>query len=172
MEDTVVATSRALAPLRGGRASTDLVNHLRVSAYGSKMPLEQVAGVSVTGPRTLVIAPYDDATAGEMRTAIEAANLGATPVLDGSVIRINLPKPSGERRLELKKLAKAEAEKGRISLRNTRRDAINSARRAAKSGEIPEGKRNRQEKEISALCDEYIQRIDEVLTNVLRDLDN
>ena len=171
MEVTVTATTRALAPLRGGRASTDLVNHIRVMVYGSKMPIEQVASVSVVGPRSLVVAPYDDSTTGEMRTAIEAANLGATPSVDAGVIRINLPATSGERRIELKKLAKAEAERGRVALRNTRRDGINSARRAAKAGDIAEGKRNRQEKEISALCDEFIRKIDDVLTNVLRDLD-
>lgn len=171
MEQACANTARALAPLRGGRASTDLVAHLRVNAYGgSAMPLEQLASITVTGPRSLAVAPWDMTTTSAIRTAIEAANIGTTPQVDGDVIRLSFPAPSAERREELAKLAKAEAERGRVTVRNIRRDAINSARRAAKAGSLTEGRKNRTEKDLSAMCDEHIARIDNHLASVLRDI--
>jgi ribosome recycling factor len=162
MTKSIDALKHELTSLRTGRASTGLVDNLKVNYYGSDMPLNQVATVTVSDARSITITPWEKAMVGPVEKAILASNLGFTPNTLGQIIRINLPPLTEERRKELIKHVHAEAENAKISVRNIRRDAISSVKDLLKEKSISEDDARRNEDEIQKLTDKAVKDIDDV----------
>jgi ribosome recycling factor len=155
MHKSVEALRHDLTKVRTGRASTAIVEHLKVSYYGSDMPLSQVASIAVTDARTLTITPWEK--------AILASDLGLTPNTAGTVIRINLPALTEERRRELSKHVHAEGENAKVAIRNIRRDANQAVKDLLKDKKITEDEERRSEDDIQKLTDSAIKDVDEVV---------
>jgi ribosome recycling factor len=167
MDEAVEAARRRLAPLRAGRATPELLDNIRVAAYGNETPLPQLAQVAVQPPRGLVVTPYDPSLVGAVDKAINDSDLGARGSSDGMRIRIEMPQPTAENRQQLARRAKEEAEAGRVSIRMIRRDAVNLLKRQRASDEISDAKLNGRSKDIQALTDEHVAAIDEFLSITL-----
>ena len=163
MAKCVDAFRHELTKLRTGRASTALVDHLKVNYYGSDMPLTQVASVAVTDARSLTITPWEKALVGPVEKAILASDLGLTANTAGQVIRINLPPLTEERRKELSKHVHHEGENAKVAVRNVRRDAIQHVKEMLKDKTITEDETRKSEDEIQKLTDRSIKDIDEVV---------
>jgi ribosome recycling factor len=170
MAKSVEAFRHDLTKLRTGRASTALVDHLKVSYYGSDMPLTQVASVAVTDARTLTITPWEKGMVGPVEKAILASDLGLTPNTAGTVIRINLPPLTEERRKELSKHVHHEGENAKIAIRNVRRDAIQHVKEMLKEKTVTEDDARRSEDEIQKLTDKAIKDVDEVVKEKEKEL--
>lgn len=151
------------AAIRTGRASAALLNRVSVNYYGQPTPLNQIASIAVPEPSLLVVSPYDKSIIGEVEKAILASDLGLTPVSDGNVIRLPVPKLTEERRKELTRLVRARAEEGRVAIRNIRRDAIENLRSFEKEGEITKDDLHRGQEEIQKLTDRFVAETDEML---------
>lgn len=162
MTKSIDALKHELTSLRTGRASTGLVDNLKVNYYGSDMPLNQVATVTVSDARSITITPWEKAMVGPVEKAILASNLGFTPNTLGQIIRINLPPLTEERRKDLIKHVFAEAENAKISVRNIRRDAISGVKDLLKEKSISEDDARRNEEEIQKLTDKAVKDIDDV----------
>ena len=160
---SVEALRHALVKIRTGRASTGLVDSIRVSAYGSDVPLSQVAAVSVSDSRSLVIQPWDKGMVGVVEKAILASDLGLTPNTAGTTIRLNLPALTEERRRDLTKVVHSEGEDAKVAIRNVRRDAIQQAKELLKDKSLSEDELRRGEDEIQKLTDKAIKDVDEVV---------
>ena len=163
MAKSVEAFRHDLTKLRTGRATTALVDHLKVNYYGSDMPLTQVATVSTTDARTLQITPWEKAMVGPVEKAILASDLGLTPNTAGTVIRINLPPLTEERRRELSKHVHAGGEDAKVAIRNIRRDANHQVKELLKDKKITEDEERRSEDEIQKLTDKAIKDVDDVV---------
>ncbi len=163
MQKSVEALRHDLTKVRTGRASTALVDHLKVNYYGSDMPLTQVASVTVADARSLVITPWEKQMVGPVEKAILASDLGLNPTTAGTVIRINLPALTEERRRELSKLVHNEGENAKIAIRNIRRDAIQQVKDLLKEKLISEDDERRGGDEIQKLTDKGIKDVDEVV---------
>lgn len=163
MESILGGVRKDFSKIRTGKASTDLLNDCRVNYYGSEVPMNQVATLSVPEPRSIVVTPWDKGALQDIEKAIQQSDLGLNPVNDGKVIRVNLPALSEERRKELVKVAKQAAEEGRIHIRNVRREANEHLKRLQKEGGISEDELKRAEDETQKLTNEYIQKVDESL---------
>jgi ribosome recycling factor len=163
MAKSVEAFRHELTKLRTGRASTALVDHLKVNYYGSDMPLTQVASVAIADARSLTITPWEKAMVGPVEKAILASDLGLTPNTAGQVIRINLPPLTEERRKELSKHVHHEGENAKVAVRNVRRDAIQHVKEQLKEKAVTEDEAHRSEDEIQKLTDRSIKDIDEVV---------
>lgn len=163
MEKAVEATRREFSTVRTGKASPALLEMVRVDAYGSKMPLNQVGTVSAPEPRMLVIQPWDKSLLGEIEKAIMTSGLGLNPSNDGNVIRVPIPPLTEERRKDMVRLLHKQAEDGRIGVRHARQEANKEIKRRQQEHEIGEDEARRQMDEIQKLTDEYIGRIDKLL---------
>lgn len=163
MQKSVEALRHDLTKIRTGRASTALVDHLKVNYYGTDMPLTQVASVTVSDARSLTITPWEKQMVGPVEKAILASDLGLTPNTAGTVIRINLPALTEERRRELSKVVHAEGEDAKVAVRNIRRDANQSVKDLLKNKDITEDDERRSEDEIQKLTDSAIKDLDEVV---------
>ena len=163
MAKSVDALRHTLVKVRTGRASTALVEHLKVSYYGSDMPLSQVASVAVSDARSLTITPWEKQMVGAVEKAILASDLGLTPNTAGTTIRINLPALTEERRRELSKLVHSEGESTKVAVRNIRRDANQQAKDLLKEKAISEDDERRFETEIQKITDDAIKDVDEVV---------
>ncbi|NWG76609.1 MAG: ribosome recycling factor [Rubrivivax sp.] len=163
MQKAVEAMEHELAMLRTGRASTSLVDHVVVPAYGSDQPLKQLATISTPDARTIVIQPWDRSLLPVIDKAILAANLGLTPNNDGRVLRIMIPMLTEERRRELVKVAHKTAEDGRVAIRNVRRHVNEEIKAAEKKHEISEDDRDKALEEIQKHTDKFIKKVDELL---------
>lgn len=163
MQKSLAALKDSFAGLRTGRASAALFDKIRVEAYGDKIPLSQTANVSAPEARLIVIQPWDKALLGEIEKAIRSSELSLNPSNDGKVIRISIPPLTGERRKELSKQAKAEAEKARVAMRNIRRDANDALKKALKDGGLTEDAEKKAADELQKLTDKYIADIGKVL---------
>jgi ribosome recycling factor len=163
MHKSVEALRHDLTKVRTGRASTAIVEHLKVSYYGSDMPLSQVASIAVTDARTLTITPWEKPMVAAVEKAILASDLGLTPNTAGTVIRINLPALTEERRRELSKHVHAEGENAKVAIRNIRRDANQSVKDLLKDKKITEDEERRSEDDIQKLTDSAIKDVDEVV---------
>jgi ribosome recycling factor len=152
-----------LTKLRTGRASTALVDHLKVNYYGTDTPLTQVASVAVTDARTLTITPWEKGMVGPVEKAILVSDLGLTPNTAGTVIRINLPALTEERRRELGKHVSHEGENAKVAVRNVRRDAMHQVKELLKEKKITEDEEERAEDEIQKITDKAIKDIDDVV---------
>lgn len=163
MAKSVEAFRHDLTKLRTGRATTALVDHLKVNYYGSDMPLAQVATVAVADARSLTITPWEKGMVAAVEKAILASDLGLTPNTAGTVIRINLPPLTEERRKELSKHVHAEGENAKVAIRNVRRDAIQQVKELLKEKLVTEDDVRRSEDEIQKLTDKAVKDVDEVV---------
>src|SRR5213594_4911148 len=160
MDKAVEAVKRECATVRTGKATTSLLDLVRVEAYGNEMPLNQVASVAAPEPKLLTIQPRDKSLVKAVEKAILASDLGLTPSNDGQIIRIPLPPLTEERRKELVKVVHRFAEEGRVGVRRARTEAIN---RIKKTEHVPEDDKKHGEKDAQKLHDEHLKAIDEVL---------
>jgi ribosome recycling factor len=163
MGKSIDSLRHELTKLRTGRAHTSLLDHVTVSYYGNDTPLNQVANVGVADARTLVISPWEKGMVQAIEKAIMAANLGLTPNTAGTVIRIPLPPLTEERRRDMTKVVRHEAEGARVAIRNIRRDANNDLKDMLKEKLISEDQERRAQDDIQKLTDKYIAEVDKVL---------
>lgn len=160
MHKCVEATRNEFASIRTGRASPALLDRIVVEAYGQAVPLKQVAGVSTPDSRTLLITAWDKGVVPSIRKAVEKSDLGLTPNVDGSAIRLAIPPLNEERRRELAKVVKKKAEDGRIAVRNVRHRAHDELKGQLKSHEITEDDNKRMQDSLQKLTDKYVKEID------------
>lgn len=163
MTKSVEAFRHDLTKIRTGRASTALVDHLKVNYHGSEMPLGQVASVQVSDARTLTITPWEKQIVGAVEKAILASDLGLTPNTAGTVIRINLPALTEERRKELTKVVHAQSEDAKVAIRNIRRDANESLKKLVKDKACSEDDERRASEEIQKLTDKFVIDVDKLV---------
>ena len=163
MQYSVDALRFELTKRRTGRATPALVDHLKVNYYGSDMPLTQVASVAIADARSITITPWEKAMVGPIEKAIHASDLGLTPNTAGTVIRINLPPLTEERRKELSKHVAGEGENTKVAIRNIRRDAIQQVKELLKAKTISEDEERRAETEIQTLTDRFVKDVDGVV---------
>lgn len=163
MQKSVDAVRDELTRLRTGRASTALLDHLKVDYYGNPTPINQVATVSVADARTLAVNPWEKTMVPVVEKAILESDLGLNPVSAGDIIRIPLPPLTEERRKEMTKLVRAEGEAGKVALRNIRRDANNHLKELLKTKELAEDEEKRALEEIQKMTDEYSGKVDQVI---------
>jgi len=163
MSKSLDALRQELTKLRTGRASTALLDHLKVEYYGSEVPLNQAASVAVADARTLTVSTWEKKMVPVIERAILESDLGLNPVTAGEVIRIPLPPLTEERRRDLGKLVKSEGENAKVAVRNIRRDAVNHLRDLLKEKEISEDDEKRQLDHIQKLTDRFVKEIDEVV---------
>jgi ribosome recycling factor len=163
MKKTVTSLKDGFASLRTGRASASLFDKIRVDCYGDKSPLNQIANISIPEARLIVIQPWDKGLIGEIEKAVRSSELSLNPSNDGKVIRIAIPPLTEERRKELAKHAKNQAEQSRVAVRNIRRDGNDELKKALKDKELTEDEENRTSEELQKLTDSYIKQIDQIL---------
>ena len=163
MAKSIDALRHTLVKVRTGRASTALVEHLKVNYYGSDVPLSQVATVTISDSRSLTITPWEKQIVGAVEKAILASDLGLTPNTAGTTIRLNLPALTEERRTELSKVVHGEGEDTKVAIRNIRRDANQQIKDLLKDKQITEDDERRAEEEIQKLTDKSIKDVDDVV---------
>ena len=163
MAKSVSALKHELTKIRTGRAHTSLLDHITVDYYGAQSPLNQVANVGVEDSRTLVVTPWDKGMVPVIEKAIMTSDLGLNPATAGTVIRVPLPPLTEERRKDMIRVVRNEAEGGRIAIRNVRRDAIGDIKDLKKEKLIGEDEERRAEDEIQGITDKYVAEIDAVL---------
>ena len=162
MDVAVEHVRTELAGVRTGRASVGILDSVQVEAYGSMLPLNQVATLSIPEPTLIVASPFDPTQMGAIERAIRAANLGLNPGNDGKIIRIPVPSLTDERRKELSKLVHRLAEEGRNSVRQIRRDANDALKKLLKNHEIGEDDEHRALDEVQKITDGHVQKIDDL----------
>ncbi|TFG48942.1 MAG: ribosome recycling factor [Anaerolineales bacterium] len=170
MDKAMAALTQELNAIRTGRANPSLVELLPIEYYGTLTPLQELAGISVPESRSLLIRPYDKSSLKNIEKAILKSELGLTPNNDGENIRLVLPTPTEERRLELVKVVGLKAEEARISIRNIRRDSIRDLRDFEEEKMITEDDQHRGEEQVQKITDEYIEKIDEVCERKEREI--
>ena len=159
-----------LQKIRTGRAHTGLIDHLRVDYYGSEVPINQVASVSLSDARTIAIQPFEKKMIPVVEKAIRDSDLGVNPATSGDVVRVPMPALTEERRKELAKIVKHEGENAKVAVRNIRRDAMTHVKQLLKDSEIGEDEDKRAEKEIQQLTDKAVADIDKAVSEKEKDL--
>lgn len=165
MEGAITAFKGDLGGLRTGRASASLLDPIMIDAYGSSMPINQVANVTVPEPRMLAVNVWDKSMVGSVEKAIRESNLGLNPMTDGTTVRVPLPELNEERRKELVKVAHQYAENARIAVRHVRRDGMDSLKKLEKDGEIGQDEARSESEAVQKTTDDFIARIDELLAD-------
>jgi len=165
MKKSVEAIREDMAKIRTGRASTALLDHLKVDYYGNPTPMNQVATVSVSDARTLAVTPWDKSIIPLVEKSIMESDLGLNPVTAGEVIRIPLPPLTEERRVEMTKLVRGEGENGKVAIRNIRRDANHHLKELLKNKEVAEDEEKKALEDIQRLTDQYVEQIDSVVAD-------
>jgi len=163
MDGALEALRKEFAGLRTGRASAGMLEPVTVDAYGSAVPLNQVANINVPEPRLITVNVWDRGMVKAVDKAIREAGLGLNPQTEGQTIRVPIPDLNEERRRELTKVAAKYAEATRVSVRNVRRDGIETLRKQQKGGEISQDEEKKLERDIQSLTDDHIKRVDETL---------
>ena len=163
MHKSVEAFKAELSKIRTGRAHPSLLDHIRVDYYGSEVPLTQAASVAVEDSRTLTVSPWEKSMVSVIEKAIMTSDLGLNPNTAGTVIRIPMPALTEERRRDLVRVVRAEAEGARVAIRNIRRDANNDFKELLKEKEISEDDERRAQDEIQKLTDRFVQEADKLL---------
>ncbi|MBD0416302.1 ribosome recycling factor [Oryzicola mucosus] len=163
MDGAINAFKTDLASLRTGRASSNLLDAVTVQAYGSAMPINQVANVSVPEPRMISVSVWDKSMVSAVDRAIRESNLGFNPIVDGTTLRIPLPELNEQRRKELVKIAHTYAENARVAVRHVRRDGMDALKKAEKDGDISQDDQRVQSDRVQKLTDETITAIDGLL---------
>ena len=163
MQKTVEATQRAFNTIRTGRANATLLDRVMVDYYGSPTSLKSLANITIPDSSTITVQPYDRSSLNLIEKAISLSDVGLTPNNDGSIIRLNIPQLTSDRRKEFAKLAGKYAEEGRVALRNIRRDALDTIRKQEKNSEISEDEGRDQQDKLQKLTNKYTTKIDELL---------
>lgn len=170
MEATFDSLKQDFAGLRTGRASTSMLDPVVVEAYGSRMPLNQVASVSAPESRLLTVTVWDVNNTKVVEKAIANAGLGLNPQPEGNIIRVPIPELNEERRKELTKIAGHYSEQARVAIRNIRRDGMDALKQQEKNKQISEDDQHRLSEEVQKLTDEFIKKIDEMLEHKEKDI--
>lgn len=165
MGKSIAAYRDDLAKVRTGRAHTSLLDHVTVAYYGSEVPLAQAANIAVADSRTLTVTPWDKSLVPTVEKAIMSADMGLNPVTAGNVIRVPLPPLTEERRRELVRVVRNEAEKTRVAIRNIRRDALGDLKTLLKEKEISEDDERRAQDDVQKLTDRFIADADAILAD-------
>lgn len=163
MSKSVASLKQELMKLRTGRAHTSLLDHISVEYYGSQVPLKQVSNIGVEDSRTLTVTPWEKDMVGVIEKAIMNSDLGLNPASAGTVIRVPLPALTEERRKDMIRIVRHEAEGGRVAVRNIRRDALSDIKDLLKDKKIGEDEEHRAHDEIQAITDKHVAQIDAVL---------
>ncbi|MBE3597999.1 MAG: ribosome recycling factor [Limnochordaceae bacterium] len=163
MKAVVQATRRELAAIRTGRASPALLERVVVDYHGAPVPLNQLASITAPEPRTLVVQPWDRSILKEVERAILKSDLGVTPTNDGNVVRLVLPQLTEERRRELVRLARKQAEEKRVTIRNVRRDVNEELKKWEKAKLVSEDDVHRAQQQVQQLTDRHIEEVDRIL---------
>ena len=161
---------RNLGQIRAGRANASLLDRVQVTYYGVPTPLNQMASITIPEARVLMITPFDKSMVQEVEKALLASDLGITPTSDGNVIRLVIPQLTEERRIELAKEVKKEAEQAKVAIRNIRRDAIDEYKKQQKDSEITEDDLRSAEKDIQDLTDKSIKELDKIASDKEKEL--
>lgn len=170
MQKSIIALKSELATIRTGRANAALLDHVRVSYYGSEVPMSQVGNISVPEPRMLVIAPWEKSILGDITKAILKSDLGLTPSSDGEVVRIVLPELTEERRKELVKQVKAAGEMAKVAVRNIRRDANEDIKKQLKDDNLSEDDSKLEHDHIQKITDKFVAEIDQIIEHKESDI--
>lgn len=165
MKKAVEVVRQEFIKIRTGKATTTLLDGVKIDYFGTLMPLNQVGTVGTPDIRMITVTPWDKAMIGPIEKAILAANIGLNPANDGTVIRLPVPPLNEERRKELVKLIKKFAEDGKVALRNVRRDAIDHLKKSEKEEHFSEDERKRGEEDVQKLIDKYIKEIESLVTH-------
>jgi ribosome recycling factor len=163
MQKSIETLKTDLTKVRTGRANPGLLDHIKISVYGADTPLNQVANISVENARTLVVSPWDKSNVPAIEKAIISADLGLNPTTAGSVIRVPMPPLNEERRKELVKVVRDEAEGARVAIRNIRRDANQTCKDLLKAKTISEDEERRGQTDVQKLTDKFIAEVDAML---------
>jgi ribosome recycling factor len=160
MQKSLDATRRELGTIRTGRANPSLLDRVEVEYFGSRLPLNQVANISVPEPRMIVISPWDKKALPAIERAIMKSDLNLTPNNDGTLVRLIIPQLTEERRREMAKVVGRKIEEGKVSVRNIRREAIEDLRSLKKEGEIAEDEEKRTEEQVQKITDKFVYELD------------
>ncbi len=170
MSKSVAALKQEMTKIRTGRANTSLLEHINVEYYGSQVPLNQVSNIGIEDPRTLTVTPWEKDMVPVIEKAIMNSDLGLNPASAGTVIRVPLPALTEERRKDMIRVVRNEAEGGRIAIRNIRRDAISAIKDMLKEKMIGKDDEHRAEDEIQVITDKYVGEIDKILDEKEKEL--
>ena len=170
MAKCVVALKNELKKLRTGRASTSLLDQVRVDYYGSEVPLQQVANVAVEDSRTLTVVPWEKQMVPAIEKAIMKSDLGLNPATAGTVIRVPLPALTEERRRDLSKVVRHEGENAKVAIRNVRRDVMHELKEMLKEKLVSEDVDRKAQEEVQKLTDKYVAEVDQVLAEKEKEL--
>lgn len=162
MNKTIDNLEAEFSSIRAGRANPHILDKIRVNYYGTETPLQQVGNISVPEPKVILISPWDPKTIKDIERAIQASDIGINPTNDGKNIRLVFPDLTEERRRDLSKDVKKKSEEAKVAIRNVRRDAVDEAKKIAKSGEISEDSGKDLEDEAQKLTDKFIKKIDQL----------
>ena len=163
MAKSVAALQQELTKIRTGRANTSLLDHITVDYYGSQVPLSQVSNIGIEDSRTLIITPWEKDMIQTIEKAIMSSDIGLNPLTAGTVIRVPLPALTEERRKDMIRIVRNEAEGGRIAIRNIRRDAINDVKELLKEKIIGKDDLHRAEGQVQEITDNYVGKVDNIL---------
>ncbi len=170
MQKSLEALKHDLAKVRTGRAHTGLLDHVQVEYYGSLMPINQVANITLIDARTIGVQPYEKGMGAKIEKAIRESDLGLNPASQGDLLRVPMPMLTEERRKDLTKVVRHEGETAKVAIRNLRRDAITHLKEALKKHEIPEDDERRAQDDIQKLTDRYVAEVDRLLAEKEKDL--
>jgi ribosome recycling factor len=163
MQKSLDSFKSDLAKVRTGRAHTGLLDHIVIDYYGSMVPINQIAGVNLGDAKTINVQPYEKSMAGKIEKAIRDSDLGLNPATSGDLIRVPMPTLTEERRRDLIKVVRTEAESAKVAMRNIRRDANDSLKKLIKEKEISEDDERRSQDEVQKITDKFIAEIDKLL---------
>ncbi|WP_353931283.1 ribosome recycling factor [Okeanomitos corallinicola TIOX110] len=170
MQNTVEATQRAFNTIRTGRANSSLLDKVQVEYYGTPTPLKSLANISTPDATTILIQPYDKGSLNIVEKALSMSDVGLTPSNDGSVIRLNIPPLTSDRRKEFVKLAAKYAEEGRVGIRNIRRDALDTIRKQEKAAEVSEDESRDLQDKLQKLTNKFTAKVDDLLAEKEKDI--
>jgi ribosome recycling factor len=170
MQKAVESTQRSFNTIRTGRANASILDRVQVEYYGVPTPLKTLANISTPDASTITVQPFDRSSLSLIERSISLSDVGLTPNNDGSIIRLNIPPLTSDRRKEFVKIAAKYAEEGKVSVRNIRRDAVDSIRKQEKSSEIAEDEARDQQDKVQKLTDKYVAKIDEILASKEKDI--
>lgn len=170
MKKAEESLQRELGQIRAGRANASLLDRIQVEYYGALTPVNQLASINIPEARVLMITPFDKNSLGDIDKAIQASDIGISPTNDGNVIRLVIPQLTEERRKELAKEVKKEAENSKVAVRNIRRDAIDELKKQQKNGDITEDQLRGLEKDVQKLTDDSIKNIDKITADKEQEL--
>ena len=172
MDKSLTAFKKDLTSIRTGRANPAMLDLVTIEAYGKKMPINQLATITIPEPRSISIQVWDKSNVTIIDSAIKKSNLGVNPQIDGQILRIHIPQLTEERRVELVKSLKTLGEKGKISIRNIRRESNDNIKKILKENKISEDESKNFEKEIQKITDQSIEKLDKILSEKEKEILN